>query len=140
MADMKFKVGDKVRVKSVDVVCASIHHGCWHPSMDEYCEREGMIVEYDEGDDTFCVDFSDDYWYYTAECLELVGEEKAQETVELTGNPEQFDEVSFFESEFGVWSVPEGWGEGSIFSWFNLVHLIVLVGSLAFFSWFFGII
>ena len=80
---MKFKVGDKVTIKSKAEIAKAygdvykMLEG-WTPGMDGYCGKTGEIISIN--DDGHCVKFTDDnHWYYGDKALM-----PAQSTVTIT--------------------------------------------------------
>lgn len=69
---MKHKVGDKVRIKSIDwynqnkKTCGDDFHVnglSFLKGMTQYCGKEGIITEIDGRDETFRVNIDDEYWF-----------------------------------------------------------------------------
>lgn len=67
MINIKFQIGDKVKVRNDLTVNEEYGVGInglpFNEEMKSHLGKVGMIVEYDEIDDTFKLDIEDYYWF-----------------------------------------------------------------------------
>lgn len=68
---MKHKVGDKVRIKSIDWYnrkkdekgCVYVNDLCFGPEMSKLCGKEAIITQCDESDSTYRTNLHEFYWF-----------------------------------------------------------------------------
>lgn len=90
---MKHKVGDKVRIKSIDWYNANkdfyggfrVNGLSFLEGMTQYCGKEAIITEIDGKDGTFKVNLDDEYWF---------NEKMIEETTENDSTSDTFQNIA----------------------------------------------
>lgn len=78
---MKFKIGDKVKIREDLVV--DLAYGCdvFISDMSEYCGKEATITDNCFKDGVYSLDIDDGVWYWTEEMLEDVTNTKKNHVI-----------------------------------------------------------